>query len=1149
MIARRPAPLLVAIAAVAALAGQAAGAAAFIPPAPNRHEARIAIAPPQTVYPLGRRFLVAGTDSAWVRDRLLKRGADYFLDPIAGEFRLNVELAAGDTVRLAYRALLAPPPTSALGLAARPLLPPVAAPALPGGAPSGAAPRDTARAPAPRPGAGAATYAAGPGGPALDLAGTKSVALDFGSTRDVALRQSLDLSVRGRLSDTVELLGVLSDRNTPLTTEGGTRELAELDRILLEVKGPSAGGVLGDWTLRQERGEFARVSRELTGVEARGGGEALGARGALASVKGRFVSRQFQGAEGLQGPYALPDDDGRATPIVVGSEEVWLDGVRLARGEAADYAMDYDRGTITFSARRLISAASRIAVDYQVSLTAYRRTLSAMGGQARRGAVAAWGQYLREGDAATRPLTFTLDESDRYALENAPDSATFALGSGVAPGPGDYDGVTDTSGVTRFAFAGIGTGDFQVTFAPVGVGLGDYAESTQVAGRVLYRFVGSGAGTHIVGRLLPLPTSLTVLDGGLILTPAPWARIEGELARSSSRANTLSLSGTTEDGTAGSARAEAAGPVRLFGRGIGRVGATFALRRFDEAYRAPGRLDPAFSEEDWGAPASEPLTAQDRVSGALTWAPAPKLELGAELASLDADTDFSAERRRATLRATGRLGLNGRFERVDNAREDAAPGTNREGFRNKAVLAATWGGWRRLVPQASVDFDDRVSPGYSDSAAVRYRAWSLGATSPALGPFDLTASVGVRRDATRDSGEWHPFTRAVNGRIATTARLGGEVTAAIGLERRVRSPEADTAPSEQTTDLGYTRVRQPFGARAGEHEVSFEWTGEAVEQRLREVRYVGEGGGAYDSLGNFVGRGDYEVVLVATGTFDRIVRTSGSYRLDLRPGGGLDPASARGRLLGDARLALLVQASEGRRGAFTLADLLYTPKRLLASDDVVFGTYVIRPELSFGARTRWAQFLFRVERRSSADRQFEGAATTRDEWSEEARWRTRPDPRWLTEVVLRASQGNSAQVAPGFAGVERRLTTQGAGGELTWLPSTAWRVGMTAGLDRAELEGDAADPSRVVRVGPRITWTQGGRWRFETLIRHAWTDGGALPALVPSGFPVFPDSWDYTVETSVRVRERVSVVLGGNGRKPVDRPFVHTGRAELRAAF
>ena len=1143
MIVRRPASLLVALAASSALAGPAAAAAAFIPPPPNRHVARIAIAPPQTVYPLGRRFIVAGSDSAWVRDRLLTRGADYFLDAIAGEFRLNRELAAGDTVRLAYRALLVPPPTSYLGLAARPLLPTGPAP------PPGTTPRDTARVPALRPGAGTATYAAGPGGPALDLAGTKSVALDFGSTRDVALRQSLDLNVRGRLSDTVELLGVLSDRNTPLTTEGGTRELAELDRILLEVKGPSAGGVLGDWTLRQERGEFARVSRELTGVEARGGGETLGARAALASVKGRFVSRQFQGSEGLQGPYPLPDDDGRSVPIVVGSEEVWLDGVRLARGEAADYAMDYDRGTITFSARRLVSAASRIAVDYQVSLTAYRRTLSAFGGQAKKGGLTAYGQFLREGDAATRPLTFTLDESDRYALENAPDSATFAIGSGVAPGPGDYDGVIDTSGITRFAFAGVGLGDFQVTFTSVGAAQGDYAESTQFAGRVAYRYVGPGQGSFIIGRRLPLPTSLSVLDGGLSFAPVPWARIEGELAQSTAKSNTLSLTGTARDGTAGSARAEAMGPVRLFGRGIGRVGAILSLRRFDEDFEAPGRLDPAFAEEDWGAPGDTPLTAQDRTSGALTWAPAPRVEIGAELARLDADTDFSARRRRATLRATGRLGLTGRIEHVDNSRDDAPPGTNREGFRNKAMLAATWGGWRRIVPQASIDFDDRVSPGYSDSAAVHYRAWSVGATAPALGPFDLTANFGLRHDATREAGQWLPFTRSANGRVATTARLGGDVTAALGLERRVRNPEADDAPPQQSTDLGYARLRQPFGPRAGDHEVSFEWTGEAIEERLREVRFVGDDAGAYDSLGNFVGRGDYDVVLVATGNFDRIVRTSGSYRLDLRPAAGLDPATSRGRLLGDLRLALLVQASEGRRGGFTLADLLYTPKRLLTREDVVFGTYVIRPEVSFGGRTRYAQVLLRLERRSSADRQFAGVATTRDEWSEEARWRTRPDPRWLTEVVLRGTQGTSVQVVPGFPSVERRLTTQAASGELTWLPAPPWRVGVTAGLDRAELEGDAADPTRVLRVGPRITWTQGGRWRVETLVRHAWTSGGSLPALVPSGFPVFPDSWDYTVETSVRVRERVSVVLSGTGRKPVERTFVHTGRAELRAAF
>jgi len=120
----------------------------------------------------------------------------------------------------------------------------------------------------------------------------------------------------------------------------------------------------------------------------------------LAGVKGVFVSRQFQGTEAVQGPYILSDDEGRTgVAIVAGSEVVWLDGVRMARGETADYAMDYDRGQLTFSARRLISSASRIAIDYQVALTEYRRNVSSFGGGWTRSKVQAWGQLYREADA------------------------------------------------------------------------------------------------------------------------------------------------------------------------------------------------------------------------------------------------------------------------------------------------------------------------------------------------------------------------------------------------------------------------------------------------------------------------------------------------------------------------------------------------------------------------------------------------------------------------------------------------------------------------------------------------------------------------------------------------------------------------------
>ena len=50
--------------------------------------------------------------------------------------------------------------------------------------------------------------------------------------------------------------------------------------------------------------------------------------------------------------------------MVPGSEQVMVDGQRMTRGEAADYAIDYERARITFSNKRPISSASRITVEF-----------------------------------------------------------------------------------------------------------------------------------------------------------------------------------------------------------------------------------------------------------------------------------------------------------------------------------------------------------------------------------------------------------------------------------------------------------------------------------------------------------------------------------------------------------------------------------------------------------------------------------------------------------------------------------------------------------------------------------------------------------------------------------------------------------------
>jgi hypothetical protein len=88
-----------------------------------------------------------------------------------------------------------------------------------------------------------------PAGASLAVNGNKTLAVDFGSSQDAFLRQSLDLAVSGTLSPGVQLTGVLSDRNLPLTSAGSTQDLQALDRVMIELTAPRGSAALGDVSL------------------------------------------------------------------------------------------------------------------------------------------------------------------------------------------------------------------------------------------------------------------------------------------------------------------------------------------------------------------------------------------------------------------------------------------------------------------------------------------------------------------------------------------------------------------------------------------------------------------------------------------------------------------------------------------------------------------------------------------------------------------------------------------------------------------------------------------------------------------------------------------------------------------------------------
>src|SRR5262249_62141578 len=116
------------------------------------------------------------------------------------------------------------------------------------------------------------------------------------------LRHAHTVTTTGRLGGGTEFPAILSDQNSSLTQTGGTLDLAELDRVLIEVRNPHASGTLGDFSFLHQGGSFAALTRELTGVRAMAHGGGLSGQTTVALEKGQFKSLEFRGEGGKQGP-------------------------------------------------------------------------------------------------------------------------------------------------------------------------------------------------------------------------------------------------------------------------------------------------------------------------------------------------------------------------------------------------------------------------------------------------------------------------------------------------------------------------------------------------------------------------------------------------------------------------------------------------------------------------------------------------------------------------------------------------------------------------------------------------------------------------------------------------------------------------------
>ncbi len=377
---------------------------------------------------------------------------------------------------------------------------------------------------------GAEVPAAAAESTSLDLSGSKTLGVSFGG-ENAGIDQATRVVITGAVEG-VTVEAELSDQSSPIPAEGTTRDIEELDKLLISLRGRQWRGSFGDVNLLVPTGSFGAIERKAIGATAGWGegslvtmneeratmnertgvggqGSGLGVYGGYATPKGSFGRVELAGVDGSQGPYVLAPD-ARAAQIVPGSEEVYLNGSRMIRGWDADYTIDYSTGEFLFTNRRVIDRLSRIEATFQYVTADYNRAVIVGGASAgvrgRRAGVGGRGSGLnfdvglfREGDDTTNSVEeLSAAEKESLAAIGA-DTAQAWLDGATYTGPGQGDYIKSGH---HYQYVGRDSGDYQVRFTLVGDSLGDYRYNDTI---LAYSFAGSGLGNYVAKRRIALP--------------------------------------------------------------------------------------------------------------------------------------------------------------------------------------------------------------------------------------------------------------------------------------------------------------------------------------------------------------------------------------------------------------------------------------------------------------------------------------------------------------------------------------------------------------------------------------------------------------------------------------------------------------------
>ncbi|MEZ4388362.1 MAG: hypothetical protein R3D98_12465 [Candidatus Krumholzibacteriia bacterium] len=569
--------------------------------------------------------------------------------------------------------------------------------------------------------------------------------------------------------------GADQDDNLPVVPEGNTEELQDIDKVLVELTAPRWQATLGDFVATRTGTRFGGYRRKLQGFAFTAQPGPGRVEGLFGSPRGRYQTIELRGEDANQGPYFLAGgESGRNLFIVAGSERVSIDGEVLTRGQDRDYVVDYVRGTVTFTYKRLITADSLIVVEFEEGEGPYARGVvgGGGGGELRLGSVPVGlrARITRERDDPGRLRTGTLDADDEAVLAAAGDDPLAAVGAGavqVEAGRGQYVQV-GAGDDQHFEYAET-DGDWQLQFFFAGAGQGDYdLTSLTETGVRVFTWVGRDRGSYRVGRLLPLPSQQSLVTLSADAGDTSAARLHGEWHLSRTDLNVLSERDQGDDvGHAGQLDLRS-GDLEVLG---GELAVRAALEQRDADFVPFTVTKTIHDYEGWGlgerARRAGFLDEADReLQAGVGWrtagAGADRVGLDLEAGRLDHGVDLSASRYTATGQWSWRVAAAG----TSGARPPAAtwpiPWTSCAAIRTMTWLGA-WGRWCRGAVTVASSGPTRPSARTRRAATASRSspaAWARRPARPGAGraasrtasPIRCAARPGAMRATTAPGG-------------------------------------------------------------------------------------------------------------------------------------------------------------------------------------------------------------------------------------------------------------------------------------------------------------------------------------------------------------------------------------------------------------